>query len=145
MMDSLTIGQLANATATKAETIRYYERIGLLLAPPRSAGNYRTYGPLDVQRLGFVRRARELGFSIEQIRELLSLGVDAEQDCGDIDQLTRAHVTRIEEKIADLQRLKDELFAMLRACPGGTVAQCQILQSLQPLPSLTRKKKKHAA
>ncbi|HJT96874.1 MAG TPA: helix-turn-helix domain-containing protein, partial [Rhodanobacteraceae bacterium] len=119
-------------TGTKAETIRYYEKIGLIGAARRSTGNYRAYGPADVVRLGFVRRARELGFPLGQVRELLGLAGEREHDCCRVDALTREHLDGIDRKIADLSALRRELAAMLDACEGGPVANCRILEALSP-------------
>ncbi|WP_062351973.1 helix-turn-helix domain-containing protein [Pseudoxanthomonas mexicana] len=132
MKDLMTIGEAARVTDTRPETIRYYEKIGLLPAPPRSAGNYRGYSAREVSRLGFVRRARELGFSIEQIRELMQLSEQHDHDCCTVDDLTRGHIVAIEQKVADLHALKQELQSLLSACQGGRVAQCRILEALSP-------------
>jgi DNA-binding transcriptional MerR regulator len=90
--ERLTIGDLAKATATKVETVRYYERIGLLPTPARTPGNYRAYGPDHLGRLSFVRRARDLGFSIEQVRELLGLADDRNRPCEAVDAIAREHL-----------------------------------------------------
>lgn len=132
MTGLVTIGEVARRAETKPETIRYYEKIGLLPAPSRSSGNYRGYSAADVTRLGFVRRARELGFPIEHIRELLALADQQDNDCCRVDDLTRRHVSTIERKIADLTTLKRELDAMLTSCQGGRVAECRILDALAP-------------
>lgn len=126
MTTAFTIGQLAARTGTKAETIRYYEKIGLLAAPPRSGGNYRHYDAAAAQRLGFVRRARELGFSIEQIRELLGFAIDGEHDCATVDDVVRAHLDDIARKLRDLQALEGELQRMIGACPvvASPIAGC---------------------
>lgn len=92
----LTIGQLGRATETNIETIRYYEKIGLIPAPQRTAGNYRSYAVEHLQRLGFIRRARELGFSIEDVRELLELAAHTEGQCQEVDQLVSRHLGTIE-------------------------------------------------
>ncbi|MCA1713574.1 MAG: helix-turn-helix domain-containing protein [Gammaproteobacteria bacterium] len=133
MQDLLSISEAARATATKPETIRYYEKIGLLPPPPRSAGNYRGYGSTEVARLSFVRRARELGFSIEHVRELLELADHRDQDCCRVDELTRQHLSAIERKIADLTSLKRGLGSLLKSCQGGRVAECRILEALAPI------------
>ena len=99
------IGELARATATKIETIRYYERIGLLPAPPRTSGNYRAYSPAHVGRLSFTRRARDLGFSIEQIRALLDLSDQRDRPCEAVDMIAREHLAEVEHKLADLTRI----------------------------------------
>ncbi len=128
----LTIGQLARQTGTKAETIRYYEKIGLLQPPLRSDGNYRYFSAQDQRRLSFVRRARELGFSIEQIRELIALGEQREHECSSVDDVVKAHIADIARRIRDLQALQGELQRMIGNCPGGRVADCRVLEALQP-------------
>lgn len=135
MSSTFTIGQLARQTGTKAETIRYYEKIGLLATPLRSAGNYRHYGARDLERLSFVRRARELGFSIEKIRELIAFGEQREFECSSVDDLVEAHIAEIGRKIRDLQALQSELERMTGSCPGGRVADCRVLEALQPAPA----------
>jgi len=134
-MDALTIGQLGQATGTKIETIRYYEKIGLLPAPRRTAGNYRSYAAEHLQRLGFIRRSRELGFSIEDVRELLKLAAHGEQPCEEVDQLVVRHLETTERKIEALTRLRRELRDTLDSCKGGRVAECRIIQALSPAPA----------
>ena len=129
---ALTIGELGSATRTKVETIRYYERIGLIPKPPRTAGNYRDYGKAELDRLSFVRRARDLGFSLDQVRALLALSDNQDQDCAEIDGIARTHLEQVERKIADLKALQRELSAVLNSCKGGTVANCRIVEALAP-------------
>lgn len=131
----LKIGALARATDTKVETIRYYERIGLLPRPPRTDGNYRAYGAPDLNRLSFIRRARDLGFSLDQVRALLELSDDRGRDCATVDDLARDHLAAVERKIADLVALKGALSELIASCCGGTVAECRILEALAPPPS----------
>jgi Cu(I)-responsive transcriptional regulator len=128
----VNIGELAQATNTKAEAIRYYERIGLLPAPPRTAGNYRDYSPANVSRLTFTRRARDLGFSIEQIRALLDLADHKEQSCVAVDVIAREHLADVKRKLADLSALRRELESMIGQCRHGTIAECRILEALAP-------------
>ena len=130
MPSTFTIGQLARQTGTKAETIRYYEKISLLAAPMRSAGNYRCYSQADAQKLRFVRRSRELGFGIEQIRELMAFSGQGERDCAMVDNVVKAHVQEIDGKIRDLEKLRMELGRMIGRCPGGNIAECRILAAL---------------
>ncbi len=129
-MNALTIGQLGRATATKVETIRYYEKIGLLPAPARTAGNYRNYADRHVQMLGFIRRSRELGFSIEDVCELLKLAGLRDESCAGIDKLVARHLETTERKIAALTRLRRELRETLTSCSGGRIAQCRVVQAL---------------
>jgi DNA-binding transcriptional MerR regulator len=138
-MNALTIGQLGQATDTKIETIRYYEKIGLLPAPRRTTGNYRSYAAEHLQRLGFIRRARDLGFSIEDIRELLKLAGRGEAPCEGVDRLVARHLETTERKIAALTRLRRELRYTLDSCQGGRIAECRVIQALSPSPA-TRKK-----
>lgn len=128
-----TIGDLGKATNTKVETIRYYERIGLLPEPPRSSGNYRHYGEAESGRLSFIRRARDLGFSLDQVRALLALSDDRHRDCSTVDQIAETHLHEVDRKIADLVALRKELKGVLESCRGGTVADCRIIEALQPL------------
>jgi Cu(I)-responsive transcriptional regulator len=129
----MNIGELARAAATKAETIRYYERIGLLPPPPRTAGNYRDYSEGHVSRLAFARRARDLGFSIEQVRTLLDLADHKEQSCESVDAIAREHLAEVTRKLADLFALRRELESLIGQCRHGTVAECRILESLAPM------------
>lgn len=128
-----SIGDLARETGTKAVTVRYYEKIGLLPIPPRTSGNYRAYGDDHMRRLRFIRRCRELGFTLEQVRAMLSLSADAARDCADVDRITVEHLAEVEEKIADLQRLAKELRRLSNCCKGGgPVADCRIIEALSP-------------
>lgn len=129
-----TIGELARATGTKVETVRYYERIGLLSAPPRTDGNYRSYGVAALALLSFIRRARGLGFSVEQVRALLALSDDGQGDCASIDAIAQTHLAEVERKLADLAALRRELKAVITSCNGGTVADCRIIEALAPVP-----------
>jgi len=129
---SLSIGALAKATDTNVETIRYYERIGLLPEPVRTSGNYRAYGQDELERLSFIRRARDLGFTIEQIRALLDLANSRDSDCCTVDALAHAHLAEIERKLSDLRALRRELRDLIGQCQRGKIADCQILAALSP-------------
>lgn len=129
---NLTIGELGRLTGTKVETIRYYERIGLLAAPERTAGNYRTYGPDHLNRLSFIRRSRDLGFSLDQVRALLDLSDDRDRPCEAIDVIAKEHLAEVDRKIADLRALRRELSSMIDQCRCGTVADCRIVEALSP-------------
>ena len=136
----LTRGGLAARTGCNIETIRYYERVGLLPPPPRSAGGHRLYGEGLIRRLNFVRRSRDLGFSVEEIRELLLL-VDGTYTCREVEQLARDHMREIRRKIADLRRLERVFETMAAQCSGDAVPDCPIIDALfDPggLPHLTR-------
>lgn len=132
MSEKLTIGKLGSATGTKVETIRYYEQIGLLPAPARSAGNYRTYQGEHLRRLSFIRRARDLGFSIDQVRELMGLADRREQSCMAVDVIANQHRDAITRKIADLTALAGELDTLIESCSRNTVADCRIIEALAP-------------
>lgn len=128
----MKIGELAATTATKVETVRYYERIGLLPPPGRTFGNYRSYGIEHLARLSFIRRARDLGFTLEAVRELLTLADDQERSCEAVDGIARAHLTEVDRKIADLMALRGELDRVIGSCSRGTVADCKIIDALAP-------------
>ena len=136
MSASFSVGALARATGTKAETVRYYERIGLLPEPARTGGNYRAYARSHLERLGFIRRARDLGFSLDQVRALLRLADDREQPCAEVDRVARLHLAEVERKVADLVALGNELRQLIDGCHRGTIAECRILDALgsRPLP-----------
>ena len=102
----MKIGELANATATKVETVRYYERIGLLSPPARTSANYRAYGSEHLARLSLISRARDIGFALEAVRELLTLSDDRSQSCEAVDSIARVHLTEVERKIVDLTALR---------------------------------------
>ena len=126
----MRIGELSRVTGTNVETVRYYERIGLLPKPGRTGGNYRDYDATDVERLRFVRHARGLGFEIADIRSLLDLSEHPERDCCEIDRITTSHLASVENKLRRLEQLQRELARMLSQCRGGQVADCRILEAL---------------
>ena len=134
----MKIGELASAAATKVETVRYYEKIGLLAPPARTAANYRAYGREHLARLSFIRRARELGFTLEAVRELLTLADDKAQSCAAVDGIARVHLAEIDRKIGDLGALRTELDRVLGACRHNTVADCKIIETLGPRKAPTR-------
>lgn len=126
----LTIGRLAHATGCKVPTIRYYEKIGLLPEPSRSAGNTRLYGASHLARLGFIQHCRELGFSQAAVRELLDLSDHPDQSCEAVTDIARAHLKDVNQRIARLVALKAELKGMIENCGGGRVEQCRIVEAL---------------
>ncbi len=132
--DTFNIGALARATGTKVETIRYYERAGLLPAPARTGGNYRLYDPGHLHRLGFIRRARGLGFSLDEVRALLRLSDQRDRSCDEVDRIARTHLVGVERKIADLAALGAELRQMISQCGQGTVAECRIIETFAKGP-----------
>jgi Cu(I)-responsive transcriptional regulator len=127
-----SIGALARATGTKVETIRWYEKVGLLPPPARSDGNQRQFGPAHLARLSFIRRARDLGFPLEQIRALLDLAGDLDRSCAAVDGIAREHLAAVDRKIADLTALRRELDALITQCRHGRVAECGIIEALAP-------------
>ena len=129
----MTIGRLAEATQTRVETVRWYEKVALLPSPARSSGNYRLYGPEHLRRLSFIRRSRALGFTVEQIRDLLALSDDRERSCNEVDIIARAHLADVERKLADLNRLAAELREVIGQCGCGSVADCRIIEALSPM------------
>jgi Cu(I)-responsive transcriptional regulator len=130
--ERLGIGDLAKATGTKVVTIRYYEQIGLMPAPVRTSGNYRTYSDSHLTRLSFIRRARDLGFSIEQIKALLSLADQRDRSCEAVDAIAKEHLAEVDRKLADLSALRRELADVIGQCGCGTIAECRIIETLAP-------------
>ena len=126
----MRIGELAKATGTKAETIRYYEREGILPVADRTDSNYRDYSQDHLAALTFVRRARGLGFSMAQVRELLALSDHDEKPCEDVDQLVRQQLSDVDSKIADLTTLREELAQLSRSCQSDRIGECRIVESL---------------
>lgn len=133
-MRAITIGKLAAAAGANLETVRYYERIGLMPEPGRAANGYRRYGGEHLSRLKFVRRfvrrARELGFSIEEIRTLLDLAAPSNRACAEVRDLTLAHLADVQAKIADLRRLEDVLRTTVAECSGARTPVCPVLSML---------------
>ena len=128
--NALTIGTMSRATGINIETIRYYERIGLLPLPPRTRGNYRAYTSVEQKRLNFVKRTRNLGFSIEEIRALLRLSDERDTDCCEVTGIASNHLVETERKIADLQVLADQLRSLITSCAGGiSVGDCRIIEA----------------
>jgi MerR family transcriptional regulator, copper efflux regulator len=132
-MAHLKIGELAEQGQVNLQTIRYYEREGLLPKPPRLASGYRVFSPDAVRRVRFIKRAQELGFSLKEIKELLLIRIDPEQDCSGVRKLARAKVADIEQKIRTLQSMRKVLGKLATACPGrGPLSECPILESFEP-------------
>lgn len=126
-------GEVAEATGCNIETVRYYESIGLLRSPKRTESGHRLYDEDDVGRLAFILRARELGFSIEELRGLLDL-VDGGYTCGQVRELTIKHIDVIRRKIMDLRRLERTMNRIVAQCEGGTVPDCPIVTALSEPP-----------
>ncbi len=127
----LSIGNLAKRTGTKVQTIRYYEDIGLMKEPGRTGGGQRRYHPEDLDRLAFIRHARQLGFPLQSIRELLDLSDHPDHSCGDADSIARRQLQEVEQRILRLNALKKELRRMITECSGDSVADCRVLEVLR--------------
>ena len=127
----MKISDAAAASGCHHETIRYYERIGLLPKLQRTACGYRRFGPENVERLRFISRGRELGFSLDEICSLLRLASDPDLSCAAVDRLARQHLLEIERKTNELKRMATELKQTITGCAGGKRAACTILQTLQ--------------
>jgi MerR family transcriptional regulator, mercuric resistance operon regulatory protein len=125
----LTIGALSEQTGVNVETIRYYEREGLLPRAPRTAGGHRVFGEAHLRRLLFIRRSRELGFSGTEVRALLGL-VDGGYTCGEVRDLTLRHLANVSAKIADLRRLEKTLTTISSKCEGDDMPDCPIVEAL---------------
>lgn len=130
-MKELSIGAAAKATGVKVPTIRYYEEIGLLPEAPRTDSNRRLFSAGDLERLKFIRHARELGFEIEAIRTLLDLQGRPDMPCATADAIARQHLSDVERRIEGLRALKAELSRMITSCQHGRVADCRIIEALQ--------------
>jgi len=122
--------ELARRTGCNLETIRYYEKIGMMPDPPRTASGYRVYDDAHVSRLRFILRARELGFSIEQIRGLLDLVDGGTQTCAEVKERTELHLADVRAKIADLKRIENVLAETAEQCSGEDVPECPVLEAL---------------
>lgn len=127
--DTITIGELSRRTGCNIETIRYYERIGLL---PKAArrGRYRSYGLADTDRLRFVRRARELGFKLEEVGNLLRIAAKGRVSCADARSIAAAHLADVRGRLADLRRMERALAGTLNACDAGNHAGCPLIDTL---------------
>jgi len=130
MPQPITIGEMARTGNCKVQTVRYYEDIGLLPAPARSTGNQRLYTGAHRDRLRFIRHAREMGFSLERIREILALGDEPAHSCAEIDQIAREHLRDVESRIERLQSLRAELERMISECTANRVAECRVIEVL---------------
>ena len=133
-MSEYTIGEAARAAGVNIETLRYYERRGLLPAPPRSHANYRLYPHQSVRLVRFIKRAQELGFTLNEVRELLAFRDSGESaSCADVRQQARLKLRSIDAKIQSLQAVREALAELVQKCSGsGPVADCPILEALEP-------------
>ena len=138
-MREFTIGELSRLTQVKIETIRYYEKIGIMPNPPRSSGGYRMYSTPHLERLSFVRRSRELGFSQPEVRKLLTLVDEHKYTCAEVREMTARHLLTVRNKIKDLRKLQKALANMVSECDGGDIPDCPIVDVLCALPDADKK------
>ena len=128
---TLSIGGLSRRSGVNVETIRYYERIKMLPAPPRTASGRRVYGPAETRSLAFIRRSRELGFTLEEIRALLALSADdGNNTCTEVRQLAASHLADVRAKIADLRAMASVLSEAVRRCDAGELPGCPLIDAL---------------
>lgn len=134
---ALPIGELSRRTGVNIETIRYYERVKILPAPPRTASGRRVYGPTETQTLAFIRRSRELGFTLDEIRALLALSAEGGQEtCAGVRELAAGHLGEVRAKIADLRAMERVLANAVRSCDAGEAAGCPLIDTLsRPSPN----------
>jgi MerR family transcriptional regulator, mercuric resistance operon regulatory protein len=128
--EGLPIGELSRITGVNIETVRYYERVKMLPAPRRTEGGHRVYGPTEVRTLAFIRRARELGFGLDDIRALLNLGAPGNASCADVRAIAAHHLDEIRAKIADLRKLERLLAKTIAQCSGSRVPDCPVVDIL---------------
>jgi len=127
----MTVGQLAHATSCNVETIRYYENIGLMPAPPRTPNGYRSYDERHISRPGFIRRARDLGFTLDDVRALLSLAEPESPACAQVKDIAAQHLMQVRKKIAELGRLEHILSATIARCTSDPATPCPVLDMLE--------------
>jgi len=127
---SFPIGKLSAETGVNIETIRYYERIGIMPVPPRTQGGQRVYREEHLKRLTFIRRSRELGFSLDEIRALLGLAGGHALTCTEVSDMAQAHIADIRQKVKDLRKLERVLTELAARCHGRRVPECPILDAL---------------
>ena len=125
----MKIGDIAKRTGLKVETVRFYEGEGLIAAPRRSGGNYRLYDESHLDRLTFIKRSRDLGFTLDQVRDLLRLADDPRGSCDAVDEMAVVHIEEIDRKLADLHALRDEVATWGR-CDATTIAECRLIDAL---------------
>jgi MerR family transcriptional regulator, mercuric resistance operon regulatory protein len=129
-LEGIPIGELSRRTGVNIETIRYYEKIKMLQAPPRTEGGHRVYGPTERRALAFIRRSRELGFTLDEIRALLNLGAPGNATCADVREIAMHHLEHIRAKIADLKKLERLLAKTIAQCSGDAAPDCPVLDIL---------------
>ena len=131
-METMTTGELADGAGVHVQTVRYYERRGLLREPPRTSSGYRQYGPEDLRRLRFIKRAQALGFQLAEIEELLSLRVDEDGGCQEVQERAEGAIERIRTRMNQLERMRRALSKLVEACGRSEpTAECPILEALE--------------
>ena len=125
----MQIGEISRRSGCNIETIRYYERIGVIEPPPRK-GSYRDYGPSDLERLRFVRRARELGFSLEEVQALLDLAPRPDENCDQVQATAAQHLSNVRAKLVDLKKMESALTALVSRCDSSAAGRCPVVESL---------------
>ena len=138
-MHRFTIGELSRLTQVSSETIRYYEKIGIMPNPPRNSSGYRIYATPHLERLSFVRRSRELGFSQPEVRKLLTLVDEHKYTCAEVREMTARHLSTVRNKIKDLRKLEKALANMVSECDGGDIPECPIVDILAASPDTDKK------
>lgn len=129
-MTAISIGELSRRTEVNIETIRYYERTGVLPPPPRTGGGHRVYAEDHLKRLSFVRRSRELGFGLDSIKEMLQMVDARDVSCEQVRGIAKGHLDNVRDKITDLERMEKTLSATVSLCDGGETPECPILDTL---------------
>ncbi len=126
----ISIGEMSRRTSVKVPTIRYYEQMGLISAPERSQGNQRRYSNNELQRLSFIKHARDLGLTIDAIRELIELSDRPSEPCAFADEIAAQHLESVQDKIRQLKKLEKELKRIVSGCGGDTIENCYVIQAL---------------
>ncbi len=129
-MSDLSIGRLSDLSGVKVPTIRYYDSIGMMEAPPRSPGGQRRYGEAHLERLRFIRHGRDLGFGLDDLRALQELSSKPDQSCDEADRIARRQLQDVERRIAGLEAVRTELLRMVERCSHGVVDECRVIQTL---------------
>ena len=134
-MSSFTIGQLSRRTGVNIETIRYFEKVGLVASPPRTEGGHRVYDDDHLRALAFIRRARELGFTPEEVRGILALGGPTNACCDEVREIASRHLETVRSKMADLARLEELLASTIDRCSGDHVPRCAVIDMIEKVPT----------
>lgn len=130
-MARISIGKLSRRSGVNIETIRYFEKVGIIATPPRTEGGHRVYDEDHVRALGFIRRARELGFTPEEVRAILNLGGPGKACCGEVREIAVHHLKEVRAKIADLAEMERLLASTIEQCSGGTDADCAVIDMIE--------------